>query len=235
VDDATTKLRIAIVGDFDSSKHSHWATEAALFHAAIALGLDVEPHWIPTSEVSDSRLVGFDGMWGAPGSPYASMLGMLSAIETARSTDIPFLGTCGGFQYALIEFTRNVLGFADADSAENGAGSEHVVITPIGCALRGTAVATPVPGSLLARLCADEPLRAEYFCSFETNAEFVPRWEAAGLRVSARGADGEMRAFELPHRRFFVATLFQPQLASAYARPHPIILGYLRACALAKR
>jgi CTP synthase (UTP-ammonia lyase) len=58
----------------------------------------------------------------------------------------------------------------------------------------------------------------------------VERWEEAGLRVAARGRDGEMRAFELPQNRFFIATLFQPQLSSSYERPHPIIEGYLRAC-----
>ena len=72
----------------------------------------------------------------------------------------------------------------------------------------------------------------EFFCSLETNPDFVARWQAAGLRVAALGADGEMRALELPSKRFFIATLFQPQLSSSYDQPHPIIMGYLRACAL---
>jgi len=67
-------------------------------------------------------------------------------------------------------------------------------------------------------------------CSFETNADFIPRWEAAGLRVAARGPGGEMRALELPAKAFHVATLFQPQLPSSFARPHPIVEGFLRAC-----
>jgi CTP synthase (UTP-ammonia lyase) len=67
-------------------------------------------------------------------------------------------------------------------------------------------------------------------CSLEANAAFAARWEAAGLRVSARGQDGEMRAFELPSRRFFLATLFRPQLLSSFQEPHPIVLGFLSAC-----
>jgi CTP synthase (UTP-ammonia lyase) len=57
----------------------------------------------------------------------------------------------------------------------------------------------------------------------------VARWEAAGLKVAALGDDGELRALELPSNRFFVATLFQPQLSSSIERPHPIITGLLRA------
>jgi len=64
-----------------------------------------------------------------------------------------------------------------------------------------------------------------------TNPAFVPRWLAAGLRAAAHGSDGDLRAFELPSLRFFVATLFQPQFSSSFERPHPIIEGYLRACA----
>lgn len=62
------------------------------------------------------------------------------------------------------------------------------------------------------------------------NKNYLGDWEAAGLRVAALGSDGEMRALELPPNRHFIATLFQPQLSSSFDRPHPIIVGYLRAC-----
>lgn len=235
-------VRIGIVGDFDAQRHSHWATEAALFHAAVQLGIKIEPRWVPTEQLAVQRaadgLVAFDVILAAPGSPYRSMPGMLRAIEYARTRDVPFLGTCGGFQYALIEFSRNVLGLTDADSAENvGAGAKNIVITPVFCdvpsavrpRLNGAGVARPVRGSLLERLSGGADLTAQYFCSYETNPDFVERWESAGLRVAALGDDGELRAFELPSNRFFVATLFQPQLSSTLERPHPILLGFLRA------
>jgi CTP synthase (UTP-ammonia lyase) len=88
-----------------------------------------------------------------------------------------------------------------------------------------------LPDTLLERLCGARDLRGEYFCSLEASARFVARWQAAGLRPCAAGGDGELRAFELPRSRFFVATLFQPQLSSSYEQPHPIVVGYLRACA----
>ena len=101
--------------------------------------------------------------------------------------------------------------------------------------LAGEGVARPVAGTLLERLCGSEDLRGDFFCSLEANADYVPRWERAGLRIAARGADGEMRAFELPAKRFFLATLFRPQLSSSYQRPHPIITGFLRAASQSPR
>ena len=237
-------VRVGIVGDFDRGKHSHWATEAALFHAAARLGVRVEPCWVPTPSVSQSDadrvLSSFHGIWGAPGSPYASTSGILSAIEHARARNVPYLGTCGGCQYALIEFSRNVLGVQDADTAENDSGSENVVITPVHCStpgnapvgvprLAGPGVARPQAGTVLEAVCGPGELAEEYFCSFELNPAFVSRWLEAGLVIAALGADGEVRAVELPDSRFFLATLFQPQLSSSYERPHPIVEAFLRA------
>ncbi|MET0410191.1 MAG: hypothetical protein ABW217_02795 [Polyangiaceae bacterium] len=238
------RVSIAIIGDFGPGRPSHWATEASLYHAAARLELRVEPTWVDTISLATDEglrlLEGFDGVWAAPGSPYQSMAGMLRGIRFAREREVPFLGTCGGFQYALIELTRNVLGIADADSAENDSGSQNIVITPIECAapplrgaprLTGTGRVLPAPDTLFAALCGDAPLDGEYFCSFETNRAFLPRWLGAGLVVSGRDPQGELRAFELPSHRFFVATLFQPQLSSRPARAHALIEGYLRACA----
>lgn len=241
------RLRIGILGDFDREKRSHWATEAALFHAAHRVGVSVEPRWVSTPSLvevgAEQRLGDVDGVWGAPGGPYASLSGALRGIGHARERHVPYLGTCAGFQYALVEFTRSVLGVADAESAENAGNAvsgENVVITPVECpvpnrqagqpALAGLGVVRVAPGALLAELCGTKELTEEYFCSFETNREFVPRWEAAGLRIAARGPAGEMRAFELARHRFFVATLFQPQLSSSFERPHPLVEGFLRAC-----
>lgn len=239
---SSTVVRVAIVGDFDRGKSSHWATEAALFHAAAKLEARVEPRWVHTTEIGQDPaavLGGYDGIWGAPGSPFASMDGMLRAIAYARTRDVPYLGTCAGFQYALIEFTRNVLGVADADSAENDPNGANIVITPVLCAMPGEPglvgfdVARVVPGTRLEQVCGLGDLRGEYFCSLECNERFVPRWQDAGLRVAALGGQDEMRALELPDKRWFMATLFRPQLVSSYDRPHPIVAGFLRACARA--
>jgi CTP synthase (UTP-ammonia lyase) len=241
--------KIAMVGDFDRRRPSHWATEAALFHAAVRLGVTLEPHWVGTHALTGAdageRLGAFDGIWGAPGSPYAALDGMLNAIRFARERNIPYLGTCGGFQSAVIEFSRNVLGIADADSAENASESRNIVIRPISCEvtraapgtprLAGPGVARPVPGTLVAELCGCRVLEEEYFCSFELEAEFVSRWLQAGMVIAAEGQSGEVRALQLRAHPFFLATLFQPQLSSSGERPHPIVEGFLRASALSAR
>ena len=242
----SARVRVAVLGDFDHDKHSHWATEAALHHAAAHAGLGVEPRWIATPALAPpgaaaELLAGYHAIWGAPGSPYASADGMLNGIAHARRARIPYLGTCGGFQYALIELSRNVLGIADADTAENHPSSGNAVITLVTACptpnrvpgkpvMAGTFRVRAVAGTRVAELCGGRDLDEVYFCSYETNAAFIPRWQAeAGLRVAAHGDGGEMRAFELANHPFFVATLFQPQLASRAERPHPIVEGYLRA------
>ncbi|MGH9637439.1 MAG: CTP synthase C-terminal region-related (seleno)protein, partial [Candidatus Angelobacter sp.] len=100
-------VRIGILGDYDAKSPTLPAVEKSLHHASAQLNFPVEAQWIPTASVFDSGgekvLESFDGLWAAPGSPYKSFDGMLKGIEFARRRDWPFLGTCGGFQYALIE------------------------------------------------------------------------------------------------------------------------------------
>ena len=134
-------VRIGILGDFNPEFRSHHATNDALQHAARKMTIKVESEWLPTptltSADAEKKLETFDGLWASPGSPYKSFDGMLKGIEFARRRDWPFLGTCAGFQYAFIEFARNVLHIADADSAENNSGSKNIVIYPVACAVPG--------------------------------------------------------------------------------------------------
>lgn len=238
-------VRIGILGDFDPNAPNLPAVERSLQHAAKKLGIKLESEWLPTTSLTASEseryLEAFDGVWAAPGSPYKSSDGMLKGIEIARRRDWPFLGTCGGFQYALIECARNVLGIADADSAENNSGSQHIIIYPVACAVPNhgkkpkLSGAIPEirlrPGSYLHSFYSQEVVTEEFFCNFEVNPEY--EWAAmeAGFPVVARGPNGEIRAIESPTHRFFVATLFQPQLSSKPGHPHPLVLAFLQAAA----
>jgi CTP synthase (UTP-ammonia lyase) len=241
-------VRIGILGDFNGDFRSHHATDDALQHAAHKLQLEVKSKWIPTpalaADGAEKTLEGFDGLWASPGSPYKSFEGMLKGIEFARSRDWPFLGTCGGFQYAFIEFARHVLDIADADSAENNSGSKNIIVYPVSCATpdrKGNASklsgAVPEirlrPGSYLQSFYGkeQETVTEEFFCNFEINPEF--EWAAmeAGFPVVARGPQGEIRAIESPVHRFYIATLFQPQLSSTEKNPHPIVLAFVQAAA----
>ena len=140
-------VRIGILGDFNAEFRSHHATNDALQHAARKLQMEVKSEWIATPSLlkpeAEKTLEGFDGLWASPGSPYKSFDGMLKGIEFARRRDWPFLGTCGGFQYAFIEFARNVLDIKDADSAENNSGSKNVIIYPVAPWLASQAHSAP--------------------------------------------------------------------------------------------
>jgi CTP synthase (UTP-ammonia lyase) len=241
-------VRIGILGDFNPEFPSHHATTDSLQHAAHKLNLKVESQWIPTPSLtnadSENILESFDGLWASPGSPYKSFDGMLKGIEFARRRDWPFLGTCGGFQYALIEFARNVLGIADADSAENNSGSKNIVIYPVACAVSNRKGGAPKlsgkvpeirlrPGSYLQSFYGKdkEIVAEEFFCNFEVNPDYEWCAMEAGFSVVARGAQGEIRALESPNHQFFLATLFQPQLSSTEKNPHPVTLAFIQAAA----
>ncbi len=242
----TDTVRIGILGDFNAEFRSHHATNNSLQDAATAVGVKIESQWIPTPSLMESTagevLQSFDGLWAAPGSPYKSFDGMLKGIEFARRRDWPFLATCGGFQYTLIEAARNVLGIQDADSAENNSGSKNIIIYPVACAVSNSAPDAPKlsgkipeirlrPGSYLQSFYGKDTVTEEFFCNFEVNPEY--EWAAmeAGLPVVARGKQNEIRAIESPTNRFFVATLFQPQLSSKPGKPHPLIVVFVKSAA----
>jgi CTP synthase (UTP-ammonia lyase) len=241
-------VRIAILGDFNADFRSHHATNDALQHAARKLGTRVESEWLATPLLNqpeaEKTLESFDGIWASPGSPYKSFDGMLKGIEFARRRDWPFLGTCGGFQYAFIEFARHVLNIKDADSAENNSASNNVVIYPVACAVPNHKGNAPKlsgrvaeirlrPGSYMQSFYGknQQTVTEEFFCNFEVNPDFEWMTMEAGFPIVARGPQGEIRAIESPTHRFYLATLFQPQLSSTEKKPHPIVLAFVQAAA----
>ena len=171
--------RIGVIGDFEPAYLSHFATNAALYDAATKLRIPLYLRWIPTPSLEQTiaakLLARWDGLVGSPGSPYKSFIGYLRGIEFARTRDWPFVGTCGGFQYTLVEYARNVLQIADADSAENNSGSLHCVVTPLSCALPNRREGGPkgsgdeklkiLPGTLLRSICGGEDHSEQYYCN----------------------------------------------------------------------
>ena len=137
-----------------------------------------------------------------------------------------------------------MLGMADADSAENDAASPHAVVPPVYGALPRVAGGPPalhdndaiqlVPGSRLHAICEADEIREGYFCNYEMNPEYLPRFAASGLIPVGHGPDGQVRAVEIPQHRFFIATLFHPQLSSRPDRPHPIVRALVTAASEAK-
>jgi len=135
-----------------------------------------------------------------------------------------------------------VLSIKDADSAENNSGSKNIVISPVACAvpnrkpgapkLSGTMPEVRIrPGSYLHSFYKKDVVAEEFFCNYEVNPDFEWAMAEAGFPIVARGAQGEVRAIESSKHRFFIATLFQPQLSSNVGKAHPIIVEFLRVAA----
>jgi CTP synthase (UTP-ammonia lyase) len=171
----------------------------------------VAHEWIPTDEItSDDRVSAYDALWCVPASPYRSTEGALRAIRFARVGGRPFLGTCGGFQHAVLEYARSVLGWADAEHAETAPGAGLLVVTPLACALveaQGTVRLRA--GSRLRAAYGTDEAREGYRCRYGLNPEFRDALTAGPLRVAAEDEAGDVRAVELDGHPFFVATLFQ--------------------------
>jgi CTP synthase (UTP-ammonia lyase) len=228
-------IAVGVIGEFNPEFPPHVATDHALQHAAAALGVDVDVRWLNTVELEDlpaAQLAGHDALWCAPGSPYRSMDGALRAIRIARESDWPFLGTCGGFQHVVIEYARNVLGFQDAQHAEYDPYASELFISALSCSLVGQTMNVRLePGSRAAHLYGKSEVSERYYCNFGLNPDHQKRLHDGGLRVVGTDQDGEARVVELPDRRFYLATLFVPQLSSTADSPHPLITAYLRAAA----
>ena len=147
------------------------------------------------------------------------MEGALTAIRCAREGRIPFLGTCGGFQHAIIEYARNVLGWQDAAHGELDSTSTVAVISLLSCPLINVGGSVQlVAGTRIAAAYGTDEATEVYFCSYGVNPDFRASLVAGPLREAARDDTGDLRAVELDDHPFFVATLF-PAGACSAARP----------------
>jgi CTP synthase (UTP-ammonia lyase) len=224
---------IGLIGDFNPDVAAHRAIPCALDAAGAKLDCAVESEWLPTTQLAEdpaSSLAGFDGLWCVPASPYASMSGALGAIRYAREEGVPFLGTCGGFQHAIIEYARSVLGYSAADHAESNPEAEELLITPLTCSLVGQmGKVRLLRGSLAASIYGCEEATERYHCNFGVNPEWQERIGRTKLKISGLDDEGSARVIELTDHPFFMGTLFQPELNPV--QPHPIILAFARAAA----
>lgn len=226
-------LTVGVIGDFQQDFPPHPATNSALEHAAAALGVELEVRWLDTPgllEATEKELAEYDALFCAPGSPYRSLQGALWAIRFAREFDWPLLGTCGGFQHIVIEYARNVLGVADAQHPEYDPYASELFISQLTCSLAGQTMSIHIaPASRTGEIYGKSEVREQYYCDFGLNPAHQERLEEAGLRVAGRDQDGEARVLELPDLRFYVATLFVPQLRSRPGDPHPLLVALLEA------
>ena len=227
------KVKIGLVGDYSPDVTAHVAIPEALNLAATEAGCEVEKTWLATEAVAEDlrRLSGFDGLWCVPASPYRSMDGALSAIRFARERGVPFLGTCGGFQHAVIEYVRNVLGFEEADHAESNPGTTMPLMTLLSCSLvEVEGVIRLKEGSRARQIYGEEVVAERYHCNFGFNPKYLSLFEDGEMKITGADEDGEPRVVELATHPFFIATLFQPERSALQrGEPHPLVSAYLAA------
>ena len=213
-------MKLALLGD-------HRGHPSHLELDALRPALPIATEWVPTDSGSD--VTAFDGVWLVPGGPYADDAAVLRALTAVREQGIPFLGTCSGMQYAVMEYVASVLG-ERATHAESDGESEDNVVTALACSLYGEErLVTPVPRTRFASWVA-EPFVGMHFCNFAPTAATVERLVACGVVVGATAPDAGSEVLEFPDHQFYVSSLFQPHIGALAGAPvHPLVTAFMDA------
>jgi len=217
-------VTIALLGD-RSAHPSHRELDALI--PRLRAELDVDAAWVATDGPID--LAAIDGVWLVPGTPYADEAAVLDVLREVRERRIPFLGTCGGMQYAVVEHLRTVLG-APATHAESDGESADNAVSALACSLQGERrLVTPTPGTAFAAWCP-EPFDGMHFCSFAPTTQAIAALVADGVVVGATAPDAGAEVLIFPDRPFAVTSMFQPHIGAADGEPiHPLIRAFVEA------
>lgn len=223
-------MKIGLIGDHDEQVPAHNAIPIALQLAANELELPIEHQWIHSTKIDISKLSEFDGLWCVPASPYENNENVLETINHARVHDIPFLGTCGGYQYAAWEFVRNELGHDEADNSEINPDTEMPLINSLVCKLydvKGSIELTA--DSVIAAAYGNTSISEEYFCGYGVNREYLDLFKNTDLEFTGFDDDGDPRTLEIRKNRFFMGTAFQPERSAFGGTVHPLVRAFLKA------
>ena len=225
------RICIALVGEFSEKIHTHLALNNAIEHCRRHLDFLTEAPWIPTSAL---RLEGFDrnkfhGCWIVPGSPYVNDEAVLSTIQWARENNFPLLGSCGGFQYMILEYARNVLHLASALHEETSPAAVSPIISKLSCSLKGRQeeVLVTDKSSWIYNVLKTERFAGHFYCSYGFNNIYEEKFKEP-FAFTAHSMEGDVRAIELKNHRFFNGTLFQPSLDSTIDSPNALVIDFFR-------
>jgi len=238
-------IRIAMCGKYTSLVDSYISISEALKHAGASIGVYVDLKWIETELLEKdpsmiNSLINYDGIMVLPGFGARGTEGKIMSIKFARENNIPFLGICFGFQMAVVEFSRNVLGLKDANSTEIDPKTPHPVIDLLpeqrGVEVKGGTMRLGASNiilkegtlvhSLYGRIIISERHRHRY----EVNPKYWEALEKAGLIFSGISEDGRRVEFiEISNHRFFLASQAHPEFNSRPGKPSPPYLGFVKA------
>lgn len=227
-------IKIGLIGDYLPEVTAHVAIPKALGLAAKEIKCGINAIWLGTEDIAENigELSEFDALWCVPASPYKNMDGALAAIRYARESKIPFLGTCGGFQHALIEYARNVLNLKEADHSESNPQAEMPVIAPLACSLvEAKGIIKLEENSRISRIYGCREISESYHCSYGFNPQYKSILEQSEMEITGADESGDPRVLELKSHPFFIATLFQPERSALTKSPaaHPLVRRYLEA------
>ena len=224
--------RIALVGDYSESIVAHRGIPLALSMAMESLGVAVCWDWLHSTSlrhpVSD-HLRDYSAVWCVPGSPYQNTAGIIDAIRYARTVSIPFLGTCGGFQHAVMEYAEAEWGI-DAYHAESDPDAVDPIIAQLMCPLiEVTESLHFAANSRLRKIYGRDTTNEEYQCRFGINPLYADRFENGAMKVAARDDEASVRAIELDNHPFFIGALFQPERAALRGQLPPLVKAFVAA------
>ena len=240
----TDELTIHVVGKYTGYEDSYKSLNEAVYHGGFAHRLKVRLNWVEAEalerEGGASALEGAHGILVPGGFGSRGTRGMMKAAEYAREHGVPFFGICYGFQWATVEYARNVCGLEGADSTEVDENAPHKVIyklrdllgvDELGGTMRlGRYACELTPGSLAERVYGTSLVHERHRHRFEFNCLYEEPLAEQGMRVSGRSPDGKfVEIAELAAHPWFLAVQFHPEFQSRPLRPHPLFASFVEA------
>ena len=240
----TEEVTIALVGKYIQLHDAYISVVEALKHGGISNKATVNIKWVDSETVTDENadeLFGdVNGILVPGGFGNRGIEGKIKAITYARTHHIPFLGLCLGMQLSIVEFARNVVGYADAHSIELDPATTHPVIAlmpdqngveDIGGTLRlGSYPCVLDKDSKACALYGSETIHERHRHRYEVNNDYRAVLTEKGMKLSGISPDGRIvEMCELPNHPFFIATQAHPELKSRPNRPHPLFRGFVEA------
>ena len=237
-------VHIALVGKYVKLHDAYLSVKEALHHGGYESDAHVKIHWIEsediTPETADDLFKDIDGIIVPGGFGLRGIDGMVEAARYAREHDVPYLGLCLGMQIAVIEFARNVLGYADANSNEFDELSTHKVIDFMadqsddmdkgGTMRLGAYPCKITAGSLLEQCYGTDEISERHRHRYEFNNEYRKEMEDYGLLIAGTSPDGTLvESVEIPSNRFYLGVQYHPEFKSRPNKAHPLFREFIRA------
>jgi len=239
-----SEVHIGLVGKYVELKDAYKSIKEALEHAGAANETRLHIKWVHSEKLNAKnvakQLAGLSGILVAPGFGNRGIEGKVEAIRYARENKVPFLGICLGMQCAVIEFGRNVLGYADANSTEMNADTTHPVIAMMeeqktiadkGGTMRLGAYPCKISeGSLARSIYGRKDITERHRHRYEFNNAYLDAYKQAGMNATGINPQGKLvEIVELKDHPWFVGVQFHPEYRSTVARPHPLFIGFVQA------